>query len=72
MQTLSKARTIRLVMIFALIAFLMFVIWQNSAATSVSFLFFSAELPLMVWLGLFLVVGMLLGIAFMWSYRRRA
>jgi uncharacterized integral membrane protein len=47
------------------------VIWQNSQATTLSLLSFSSELPLMVWLGRFLIIGSLLGIALMSAYRRR-
>ena len=47
------------------------VIWQNSEVTTLSILIFSANLPLMVWLGTFLMIGFLLGVALMWSYRRR-
>lgn len=47
------------------------VIWQNSESTALSILFFSVNLPLMVWLAAFLAVGFLLGVAVMWSYRRR-
>ncbi|SFN46081.1 LapA family protein [Dokdonella immobilis] len=67
----SKSRHYRLVAILVLILLLVLIIWQNSQTTTLSLLFFSAELPLMIWLGLFLVIGVLLGVALACSYRRR-
>ena len=71
MSPMSGPRKARIITIIVLIVLLLMVIWQNSAETTLSLLFFSAELPLMVWLGLFLVIGILLGVGLMWSYRRR-
>lgn len=71
MANSEKSRTARLATIATLTILVLFVIWQNSEATTLRILFFSANLPLMVWLGGFLVIGMLLGVALMWSYRRR-
>jgi uncharacterized integral membrane protein len=68
----SRTRHYRLVAILVLIVLLMLVVWQNSEATRLRLLFFSAELPLMVWLALFLVIGLMLGIALMWTHRRRS
>ena len=68
----GNARKIRIVSILVVIVLLLLVIWQNSAPTTLSLLIFSAELPLMVWLALFLGTGILAGIALMWSYHRRA
>lgn len=67
----SNARKFRVAAICALIVILLLVIWQNSAKTTVTLLMFSAELPLMLWLGFFLLTGVLLGVALMWSYQRR-
>ena len=71
MPPIGKARKIRIVGILVVVIVLLLAIWQNSIPTTLSLLFFSAELPLMVWLALFLVTGIILGIALMWSYRRR-
>lgn len=71
MNSASGSRKFRLVAILVIIVLLFMVIWQNSAETTLSLLFFSAQLPLMVWLGLFLLIGILLGVSLMWSYRRR-
>lgn len=68
----SKSRHYRVVAILMLILLLVLVIWQNSEATTLSLLFFRAELPLMIWLVLFLMIGLLLGIALMWTYQRRS
>jgi len=38
----------------------------------VTFVVFTADLPLMVWLALFLVIGIGVGIALARSFRRRA
>ncbi|MGB0135327.1 LapA family protein [Dokdonella sp.] len=66
-----KSRTGRLATIAVVAVLVLLVIWQNSEVTTLSILVFSANLPLMVWLGCFLVIGFLLGVALMWSYRRR-
>ncbi len=71
MAPISKIHKIRTVAILVMITLLLLVIWQNSAPTRLSLLFFSAELPLMIWLAIFLVIGILLGIALAWSHRRR-
>ncbi len=70
MPPVGKGRKIRIALILLVIALLLLVIWQNSTPTTLSLLFVSAELPLMLWLALFLVTGILAGIALMWSYRR--
>lgn len=70
-MTQGKARNMRLIAITTLIVLIFLVIWQNSASTTLRILVFSAELPLMVWLGVFFVLGFLLGLAMMWTYRRR-
>lgn len=70
-MTHGKARNMRLIAITSLIVLIFLVIWQNSASTTLRILVFSAELPLMVWLGVFFVLGFLLGLAMMWTYRRR-
>jgi uncharacterized integral membrane protein len=67
----SNARKFRIAAIFAVIVLVLLVIWQNSEMTTVKLLMISAELPLMLWLGLFLLTGVLLGVALMWSDRRR-
>jgi uncharacterized integral membrane protein len=67
----TNARKFRIAAIFAVIVLVLLVIWQNSEMTTVKLLMISAELPLMLWLGLFLLTGVLLGIALMWSDRRR-
>ncbi|HMM65692.1 MAG TPA: LapA family protein [Dokdonella sp.] len=72
MPMLGNARKIRLVTILVVIVLVLLVIWQNSEPIRLSLLIFSAVLPLMVWLAVFLVIGLLLGIALMWSYRRRS
>ena len=72
MSSPSKARHYRLIAILTLVLLLLLLIWQNSEATTLSLLFFSAELPLMIWLGLFLLIGLLLGMALMWTLRRRS
>ena len=70
MAAIGKARKIRIASILVVVVLLLLVIWQNSAPTTLSLLIFSADLPLMLWLALFLVTGILAGIALMWSYRR--
>jgi uncharacterized integral membrane protein len=67
----TKARKFRIAAIVAVIVLVLLVIWQNSEMTTVKLLMISAELPLMLWLGLFLLTGVLLGVALMWSDRRR-
>jgi uncharacterized integral membrane protein len=67
----NNARKFRIAAIFAVIVLVLLVIWQNSEMTTVKLLMISAELPLMLWLGLFLLTGVLLGVALMWSDRRR-
>lgn len=71
MAPMSKMRKIRLIAILVVITVLLLVIWQNSAPTRLSLLFFSAELPLMIWLALFLISGILIGLALARSYRRQ-
>lgn len=71
MNDRAKSRTTRLVTIAIIAVLVLLVIWQNSEVTTLSFLVFNASLPLMVWLGCFLAIGFLLGVALMWSYRRR-
>lgn len=61
----------RLITIAIVTVLVLLVIWQNSQTTTLSILFFDADLPLMVWLGGFLAIGFLLGVTLMWSYRRR-
>ena len=70
MSASGNPRKIRIASILVVIVLLLLVIWQNSAPTTLSLLIFSAELPLMVWLALFLGAGILAGVALMWSYRR--
>jgi uncharacterized integral membrane protein len=67
----TNARKFRIAAIFIVIVLVLLVIWQNSEMTTLKLLMFSAELPLMLWLGLFLLTGVLLGVALMWSDRRR-
>ncbi len=67
----GNVRKFRLATILVVIVLVLLVIWQNSATTTLSVLVFSAALPLMVWLGVFFVIGFLLGAAMMWAYRRR-
>jgi uncharacterized integral membrane protein len=67
----TNARKFRIAAISAVIVLVLMVIWQNSEMTTVKLLMISAELPLMLWLGLFLLTGVLLGVALMWSDRRR-
>jgi uncharacterized integral membrane protein len=67
----TNARKFRIAVIFAVIVLVLLVIWQNSEMTTLKLLMISAELPLMLWLGLFLLTGVLLGVALMWSDRRR-
>ncbi|MBL0163132.1 MAG: LapA family protein [Xanthomonadales bacterium] len=64
----SKIRLITLLVVFVLV---LMVIWQNSDPIRLSVLVFSAVLPLMAWLILFLVIGVLMGVGLMWTYRRR-
>lgn len=71
MSTASNARKIRIITICVVVFLLLLIIWQNSTPAKLSLLIFSVELPLMVWLALFLATGILIGIALMWSYRRR-
>ncbi|HET9034096.1 MAG TPA: LapA family protein [Dokdonella sp.] len=71
MTAQGATRKTRLIVITVLIVLVFLVIWQNSATTTLSILIFSAALPLMVWLGVFFVIGFLLGAAMMWTYRRR-
>ena len=71
MEISGNARNGRLITIAVVSVLVLLVIWQNSEVTTLSILIFSANLPLMVWLGTFLMIGFLLGVALMWSYRRR-
>lgn len=66
----SQMLKIRVVTLVVVIVLLLIIIFQNSAPTRLSLLFINAELPLMLWLGLFLITGILIGVALMWSYRR--
>lgn len=72
MKSPSGSQKFRLVAILVIIVLLLMIIWQNSAATTLSLLFVSAELPLMLWLALFLGIGILLGVSLMWIYRGRS
>lgn len=67
----NRLLKIRIVAILVLVLLLALVIWQNSAPTRVTFVIFTADLPLMVWLALFLVIGIVTGIALARSLRRR-
>ncbi|MEZ5461709.1 LapA family protein [Dokdonella sp.] len=67
----SGKRHGRLITIAIVTVLVLLVIWQNSQTTTLSILFFDADLPLMVWLGGFLGIGFLLGVTLMWSHRRR-
>lgn len=67
----GNARKFRLATILVVIVLVLLVIWQNSEPVRLSLLFFGAVLPLMAWLALFLVIGILIGVTLMWSYRRR-
>lgn len=67
----GNARKIRLVTLVVVLVLVLLVIWQNSDPIRLSVLVFSAVLPLMAWLALFLVIGILIGVGLMWSYRRR-
>lgn len=71
MAPMSKMHKIRLIAILVVITLLLLIIWQNSAPTRLSLLFFSAELPLMIWLAVFLVSGIFVGLALARSYRRQ-
>ena len=59
-------------MILMVILMLLTIIWQNRVPTTLVLLIFRAELPLMLWLAVFLLAGILLGAALMLSWRRRA
>ena len=71
MPTSGHARKIRLITLVVLFVLVLLIIWQNSDPIRLSFLVFSAVLPLMAWLTLFLLIGILMGVGLMWSYRRR-
>ena len=71
MPTSVHARKIRLIALVVLFVLVLLIIWQNSDPIRLSFLVFSAVLPLMAWLTLFLLIGILMGVGLMWSYRRR-
>lgn len=71
MRVAGQANKSRLIAIAVVAVLVLVVIWQNSEATTLSILVFNANLPLMVWLGTFFAIGFLLGVALMWSYRRR-
>lgn len=67
----ARLKSFRSIVAIVLVVLLLVIAWQNSVPAPLYFLGFSAEMPLMVWLGLFLCLGILLGVALMWSYRRR-
>ncbi|MEP6882188.1 MAG: LapA family protein [Dokdonella sp.] len=62
----------RIIAILLVVVMLLTIIWQNSVPTTLVLLIFRAELPLMLWLAVFLLVGILIGAALTWSWRRRA
>ncbi len=67
----ARLKTLRSVVVIVLVVLLLVVAWQNSAPAPLYFLGFSAEMPLMVWLVMFLAIGILIGVGLMWSYHRR-
>jgi uncharacterized integral membrane protein len=67
----ARLKSFHSIVVIVLIVLALVVAWQNSAPSALYFLGFRAELPLMVWLGLFLAIGFILGVSLMWSYRRR-
>ncbi len=67
----ARLKSFRVIAALVLIVLFLIVAWQNSAPAGFYFLGFSSEMPLMLWLGLFLSIGFLLGVGLMWSLRRR-
>ena len=72
MATTIFSRKFRIITILLIVVLLLTVIWQNSAPTTLVLLIFSAQLPLMLWLAVFLLIGILVGVTLVWSWRRRA
>lgn len=67
----ASLKSFRAIVVVLLIVLFLIVAWQNSAPAGFYFLGFSSEMPLMLWLGLFLSIGFMLGVGLMWSNRRR-